>query len=546
MTEVILKPAGKNAAKNKRKREKKKAKANKPGGGKTTNQKTMNRKQKRINLSKGQSVNVRGRGAYHLGGSLAWNNPLFSGSIGGYVNDSVATGSGAYKVKRNSLMNALDLTGTVPRVKNMSNGEAFVISHKEYIKDVFSGTFELPGIESSQFTLESFTLNPANAELFPWLAQIAGNFQEYCVTGMLVEFKTTASDLSTTLSLGTVILSADYNALAAPPSNKQTMENMENAGSCKPSCSLIMPIECAPSLTSISTHLFVGPLDAGEGDARLYDMCNIFLATYGIPKEETPIGELWVTYEIAFYKPKLLLLPIQQQHLSWHAIFSGVTNAHPLPSTVTVAPESTSTIEYDPVSNGRILLPSEIGTTYLCVFYSQGNTLATGANFPTLFGNEIEVIPQFGSGFDSLEFPLATENAGRQTVGTIFLIKITGIASRPYVSLGTDGAFANPTCNMAVFLALWNKELSAKRNPRTVPPPEPKKLGAKGEESPLLTLVLDDEGNVGYRDRSGRFCVLDPGGPPIFRPRNEVAYPAPNNVDNSFVSSPTSFGRRTG
>lgn len=247
--------------------------------------------------------NVIGRGPYSLKGDLSWGNPdsYFRGHIGGALADTIQ-GMGPYVVKKNSLMSAIDLGQDPPRVANTNLGEATVVCHREYLGDLISGTITSGG---TNFKLDSYSLNPGNSSLFPFLASIATNFQEYELRGCLIELKSLSSEYSAQLGLGSVFMSADYNVYGNTPSSKQQVENMEYASSAKPSKSLIMPIECEPQNNGIvHKNVAIDGQYAG-GDRRLYDWCNIFIGSQGIPEADTPIAEIWITYEIALFKPIL-------------------------------------------------------------------------------------------------------------------------------------------------------------------------------------------------------------------------------------------------
>jgi len=422
--------------------------------------------------AKRQGLVASGQGSYHLTGDTAWDFPNLGikGSIrGGYASDSVATGSGAYSVKSNSLLNAIDMTGTVPRVRNLTNGEAFVVSHKEYIKDIISSTFE-PDTESTVFKLETFALNPSNVLLFPWLSNIAGNFQEYRITGMLVEFKTTCSDLSTTLSLGAVMMTADYNVLAPPPINKQLLENMENAGSCKPSCSLIMPIECKTNLTAVS-HLYVGPLAAEIGDLRLYDMCNIFFASFGIPKEEVTIGELWVTYEIAFYKPKLLPYPVEQSNLSWACTWATASEGSPLPVDMgIIAPHSSPLFSLVPDAINPFVVnvhfPQAIGQIFIVtISWTDVSGLGiTAQTVPTNLTAGLEYVDFPETSFTTMTAPEFGSNPTNDSTNmlTRFIVRVIEVGGVDHPLLGLDqgtGRFNESFVGMTI--SAWNSRFGS-------------------------------------------------------------------------------------
>jgi len=103
-------------------------------------------------------------------------------------------------------------------------------------------------------------------------------------------------------------MSTQYNALDQPFTDKRTMENYEYANSAKPSCSFMHPIECKASQTSVG-ELYVRTGPVSTGDLRLYDLGVFSIATQGMQNAEDGqvIGELWCTFEIEFYKPKLLI-----------------------------------------------------------------------------------------------------------------------------------------------------------------------------------------------------------------------------------------------
>jgi hypothetical protein len=157
--------------------------------------------------------------------------------------------------------------------------------------------------------LKLFNINPGIGQTFPWLAQVASNYEEYSFSGLIFEFRSTSSNAlnSTNTALGTVILATQYNALSAPFVNKQQMENYEFAASGNPSCNIMHAVECEKFLNPLST-LFVRELDAAtiaNSDKRLFDLGNFSIASVGLQGTSVNMGELWVSYDITFSKPKL-------------------------------------------------------------------------------------------------------------------------------------------------------------------------------------------------------------------------------------------------
>lgn len=229
------------------------------------------------------------------------------GTIGAHLGHGLQTvikaltGFGDYEVESNSLM-APTLGGDPPIVKNTVNN-SHIVHHREYIGDVYA---------SGAFQVTTYPINPGIIQTFPWLQQQADSYEQYKFRGLVFEFKSMSSDAvlssSASSSLGTVVMSTQYNVYDTPFSDKRTMENYEYANSCKPSCSMLHPVECKMSQTSVS-ELYVRQGAVTQGDLRLYDLGNFSIAVQGMQNTQPNqvIGELWASFEIEFYKPKLLV-----------------------------------------------------------------------------------------------------------------------------------------------------------------------------------------------------------------------------------------------
>jgi len=270
---------------------------------------------------------VQGRGFYkgfggHLGrsiGALAgaanmatgqvvpFLTPAVGGSLGHYLGrkGAEATGFGAYRMpKSNSL-----LVPELPSIRNARTLEgATVVRHKEYLGDVISSSTAGGG------NVVVYPIQPGLSTTFPWLSAIANSFQEYKVNGMLVEFRSTSGNAvsSGNTALGEVVLSTTYNS-ASPftgSSSKSALMNEEFAVSTTPARSVIHAVECAPNQTPIdklytrSSPSGVNPPASGT-DIRLYDLGTLAVGTFGQQAASVNLGELWITYEVILYKPRI-------------------------------------------------------------------------------------------------------------------------------------------------------------------------------------------------------------------------------------------------
>ena len=232
-----------------------------------------------------------------LGGMFG--NPAVGGIIGGGVGQAAhslvktITGHGDYTVTENSLVYNRD---AIPEFS--TSNRCTRIKHREFVGDIRG---------SVNFASSYYDINPSNAMLFPWLSGIASNYEQWVCEGMVFEFKTTSATAvaSTNTALGTVIMATQYNTLADNFISKVQMENYEFSQSVVACDSALHAIECNPRMTACQGLFYVN--DAGyneNADPRLYNIGRFTLATVGMQAAAT-IGELWVSYDICFLKPKL-------------------------------------------------------------------------------------------------------------------------------------------------------------------------------------------------------------------------------------------------
>ena len=246
-------------------------------------------------------------------------------AIGSAVGQAIhqVTGLGAYKVRSNVLYEGAQ----IPKIMNKSSvPNGTTIRHKEYLCDVISSP------TANTFNLQSFMINPGQAATFPWLSQIAQNYEEYILEGCLFEFRSMSADAlnSVNTALGTVIMATEYNASNANFASKAEMEAYEYSMSEKPSHSMIHPIECDPRQNPVP-ELYVRPgaLPSGQ-DQRLYDLGNFQIATTGCQGTSVNLGELWISYQVTLLKPKLYQALGYDIGIYHSVSSSGLANATPL------------------------------------------------------------------------------------------------------------------------------------------------------------------------------------------------------------------------
>lgn len=158
---------------------------------------------------------------------------------------------------------------------------------------------------TTAFTNNVFPINPGLSGTFPFLAAIANNYEQYWFHGLVFEFVSTASDAiasTTNLGMGQVILATDYNASAPPFIDDLQMLGSTFCNSGKPSVNIMHAVECANSQTAQRLYYVrSGSVPSGD-DVRLYDLGQFQLATVNMPANYTGMGQLWVTYDVSFFK----------------------------------------------------------------------------------------------------------------------------------------------------------------------------------------------------------------------------------------------------
>lgn len=235
------------------------------------------------------------------------------GSLGGTLGNlaqsaiSKIFGKGDYtgfNVERNSLL--------VPRHADSvplfgSEDGVIRVRHREFLQDVVVGPTVI-----GAFTVTGFPLVPNNGAVFPWLAPMAELFEQYRLIGMIFEFKTTSTTaVLNAPNMGSVFMATQYNAYMPGFSSKRQMLNHYFGCSSVIRESLIHPIECKEMYDPLKAY-YTRPVNTAPlpgRDVRFEDFGNFYIATQGVPVASAAnpavIGELWVSYDIIFFKPRI-------------------------------------------------------------------------------------------------------------------------------------------------------------------------------------------------------------------------------------------------
>lgn len=357
----------------------------------------------------------------------------FVGSTAQTLLGSLLTGMGDYTVKKNVFMK-----GRLPQVVNQPTGGGTIIRFQEYLTDVITAPV------AGDFKIQSFLINAANPVTFPFLSQIAANYEQYEVEGMIFEFRSTSADSlnSTNTALGTVMQATQYDVGDDVFEAKLDMLNYEYSTSCRPSVNCAHMIECAPSQTTVSKlYTLYNQGVPDNADPRLYHLGRYSIATTGFQGTSVNIGELHVTYQVRLLKPKLFVSLGETANFLEQILGDGTTTTPysdpaPLPGPATVGTnffvnESNNSTFF--IDTNLIRLPPTAAVLYYRIEILWTGTAPAGYSPPTLIylnceQTDIDVAPDVG-----------TIVAGKVALMITVKTKPTSIA--PTITLANDGVF---------------------------------------------------------------------------------------------------------
>lgn len=211
------------------------------------------------------------------------------------------TGQGEY-VNTNDLVRDGQTSFEPPMFTEKPDGASVTISYKEYVGQVYGP----PSVSTFQNT--TYSINPGLERTFPWLSQIAANYDEYTIHQLIFTYRSTVADFaSASGQVGTIVMATQYNANSDPFNDKVQMMQYDAAMSGKSSHNHVHGVECDPSKLSGSKgkYVRVNPLLNGK-DANTFDHGVFNIAVTDIPATyaNQALGELWVSYTIELRKPK--------------------------------------------------------------------------------------------------------------------------------------------------------------------------------------------------------------------------------------------------
>lgn len=224
----------------------------------------------------------------------------------GYTGAGLYTGRGSYCAPRPVNKNVLFKKGrpAMQYIQGSGDNQEVIITHHEYLRDVY-------GPANSQFKNDSIEINPGLAENFPWLSQLADNYEEYELLQLVYEFRSTvdaSATNNTSGATGTIIMATNYNPDAPKFAGKEAMMQYHGSASGRLTDNLIHGVECDPQKNAgTSTKYIRVTKPTITTSLKDFDLGKFQFALVNIPSgfENQQVGELWVSYSVKLGKPRL-------------------------------------------------------------------------------------------------------------------------------------------------------------------------------------------------------------------------------------------------
>lgn len=225
------------------------------------------------------------------------------------------TGMGAYQ--SNDLIDG-NLNDPVPDFGGDSPEDGIIVSKKEYVSEVYgpaylSGTAGVPSTYvMPAFDYQLIPINPGLERCFPWLSQLAANYNEYELIQCIFTFQSTIveSNNSSNGQVGQIVMTTQYNVSLPPYANMQQMLQGASPSRGKITENQYQGVECDPSANSGSAGKYIrtGPIPATADDASKYDVGYLQLGLCNIAGiyANVSLGQLYISYTVRLRKPRLM------------------------------------------------------------------------------------------------------------------------------------------------------------------------------------------------------------------------------------------------
>jgi hypothetical protein len=203
---------------------------------------------------------------------------------------------------------------------------ALTVQHTEYIKDIY-------GQNGTTMDSTIVVINPGLAESFPWLSQIAANYEEYQILQCMFCYKSKVSDNLTSNDgqIGSILMFTEYNANDPMKKTKQQLiQAYGTTNALISTADILHGVECDTSKLKGDGHKYIRTESLSANvDKSDYDHAKMQLAVVDAPSQlqNQVVGELYVSYTVVLRKPRLFsTLGLAIQEDQFYITYSGANS----------------------------------------------------------------------------------------------------------------------------------------------------------------------------------------------------------------------------
>lgn len=188
------------------------------------------------------------------------------------------------------------------------NHAEMVVEYREYLGDlstltVTASTSTTPVGPDTNLFLKPYAVNPGLATSFPWLSNIARNYEEYIFDGLVYEFVSTTSPYNQNSAMGEVIITSQDNTTGPALTTRQQIFNTEMCCTARLDKNIMYGIECKrPAQQWYYVNATAAP---NTTNPNLNNFCNVYFGSQVASTfpSNSVLGEVWVTYRVRFRGP---------------------------------------------------------------------------------------------------------------------------------------------------------------------------------------------------------------------------------------------------
>jgi len=171
-----------------------------------------------------------------------------------------------------------------PRMSSSPSG--VIVRHKELIGGVFSSSTTL------SFLARRYIINPGKSDTFPWLSQLASNFDKY----RLLSLKVSLVSNQPTTTAGRIGVGIDYDSTDPLPSDRLEFFALSHHAECAPWDSVDFTFPFKPEEKFVNSHT--------STDSKLIDCGQLIVMSDQIVATDANMADIIVEYAVELFEPQ--------------------------------------------------------------------------------------------------------------------------------------------------------------------------------------------------------------------------------------------------